>query len=99
VKRKLNFYFDVKREKQFITISYVGIDILEIDLRFKLYVTNFRSNMFPRINSFLRRSIKKLDEKGYKDIDKVRIVISEKEIIVRDGKQVIRKIPKVVMAM
>src|SRR5690606_28093492 len=90
--RKLNTYFDYKRERQYLAIYYVGIKVLDIDLRNKLYVANNFHNMFRRINYFLKKTITKLESKGYKDLIKIPLFYDPaKYEITKDGKRLIRK--------
>lgn len=90
--RKLNKFFDYKREKQFLAIYYVGIKVLDIDMKHKLYVTNNFYNMFRRINYFLKKTVAKLESRGYKDLIKIPLFYDPaKYEITKDGKRLIRK--------
>ena len=97
---RLNHYFDVFRDGTYLMIKYVGITILEVDLKYKAYITNYYYNMFPRINYFLRKAVAKLDTHGYKDIDKVRILYdtSKYRVEEKNGKQIlVRNVPETVL--
>lgn len=96
--RKLNDFFDYQRERQYLSVYYIGIKILDIDLKHRLFVTNNYYNMFRRITSFLRVAVAKLVARGYKDINKIRLVYQQntykykiKEI---NGQQVIVRVPE-----
>ena len=98
MKRQLNDYFDYKREKEYLSIYYVGIRILDIDMKHKLYITNNYYNMFRRITSFLRVAVAKLAARGYHDMNKIRLVYQQETYRIREtnGQQVIVKVPEIV---
>lgn len=96
--RKLNDFFDYQREKQFLSIYYVRIKILDIDMKHKLYITNNYYNMFRRITSFLQFVVAKLVARGYKDMNKIRLVYQQNTYKIKEinGQQVIVRAPETV---
>ena len=97
--RKLNSYFDYKREPEYLSIYYIGIRILEIDMKYKVYITNNYHGMFRRITAFLRMATAKLIAKGYRDMDKVRILYDQNkyESVVKNGRQVLVRKPEIIL--
>lgn len=96
--RKLNDFFDYQRERQYLSVYYIGIKILDIDLKHRLFVTNNYYNMFRRITSFLRVAVAKLVARGYHDMNKIRLVYQQETYRIREtnGQQVIVKVPETV---